>query len=135
MSDIRPFRNHKPVIAASAYVDSAAVIIGEVLIGEEVSIWPGVVLRGDHGRIEIGSQSNIQDGTIAHATGGFSYVSIGERVTVGHRVLLHGCIVDSDCLIVTDPLQNCTKPDLDFAIRHQSPPRIPARLSHLLSAP
>ena len=53
--------------------------------------------EGDQGKIEIGAQSNIQDGTIAHATGGFSTVRVGERVTVGHRALLHGCIVDSDC--------------------------------------
>jgi carbonic anhydrase/acetyltransferase-like protein (isoleucine patch superfamily) len=99
MSAIRSFQNFHPVIASSAYVDPDAIIIGDVYLDEEVSIWPGVILRGDQGRIEIGTQTNIQDGTIAHATGGFSTVRVGARVTVGHRVLLHGCIVESDCLI------------------------------------
>ena len=99
MSNIRPFQDYYPQIPDSAYIDPNAVVIGDVVLGEEVSVWPGVVLRGDQGKIEIGAQSNIQDGTIAHATGGFSTVRVGERVTVGHRVLLHGCIVDSDCLI------------------------------------
>ena len=99
MSNIRSFQNYHPQIAGSAYIDPDAVIIGDVVLAEEVSVWPGVVLRGDQGKIEIGAQTNIQYGTIAHATGGFSSVRVGERVTVGHRVLLHGCIVDSDCLI------------------------------------
>ena len=99
MSNIRSFQDFHPVLDPSAYIDRDAVIIGDVVLGREVSVWPGVVLRGDQGKIEIGAESNIQDGTIAHATGGFSQVRVGERVTVGHRVLLHGCIVDSDCLI------------------------------------
>lgn len=99
MSNIRSYRDFAPNIAKSAYIDSAAVIIGDVDIADEVSIWPGVVLRGDQGSITIGAQSNIQDGSIAHATGGISKVHVGERVTVGHRVVLHGCRVDSDCLI------------------------------------
>ena len=88
-----------PSISDSAYIDPTAVIIGDVDIGEAVSVWPGVVLRGDQGAITIGAQSNIQDGTIAHATRGISKVYVGERVTVGHPALLHGCRVDSDCLI------------------------------------
>jgi len=99
MSNIRAYRDFYPKIAESAFVDSNAVIIGDVDIADEVSIWPGVVLRGDQGSITIGAQSNIQDGSIAHATGGISKVHVGERVTVGHRVVLHGCRVDSDCLI------------------------------------
>ena len=99
MADIRSYLSHRPVIASTAYVDAAAVIIGEVEICEGVSIWPGVILRGDQGAIRIGSQSNLQDGTIAHCTGGRSQTLIGERVTVGHRALLHGCIVEDDCLI------------------------------------
>jgi len=99
MSNIRSYLDFYPKIAETAYVDSSAVVIGDVNLGEEVSIWPGVVLRGDQGSITIGAQSNIQDGSIAHATGGISKVTVGERVTVGHRVVLHGCRVDSDCLI------------------------------------
>ena len=99
MSNIRSFQEFHPVIDESAYVDPDAILIGDVVLSAEVSVWPGVVLRGDQGTITIGAQTNIQDGTIAHATGGFSTVQVGERVTVGHRVLLHGCIVESDCLI------------------------------------
>ena len=99
MNNIRHFQKYFPQIADSAYIDPDAIIIGDVVLGEEVSVWPGVVLRGDQGKIEVGDQSNIQDGTIAHATGGFSTVKVGKRVTVGHRVLLHGCTVEDDCLI------------------------------------
>ena len=99
MADIRSFQQYTPTIDPSAYIDKTAVIIGDVYIGPEVSIWPGVILRGDQGRIEIHAQSNIQDGSVIHATGGISKVYVGERVTVGHKVLLHGCHVASDCLI------------------------------------
>lgn len=78
---------------------ASAVVIGDVRIGPRVSVWPGVVLRGDQGEIVVGEDSNLQDGTIAHATGGISTVTVGPRVTVGHRVLLHGCTVEGDALI------------------------------------
>lgn len=78
---------------------ASAVVIGDVRIGPRVSVWPGVVLRGDQGEIVVGEDSNLQDGTIAHATGGVSTVTVGPRVTVGHRVLLHGCRVEGDALI------------------------------------
>ena len=68
-------------------------------LGPHVSVWPGCILRGDQGRIVVGAESNIQDGTVIHATRGLSSTSVGERVTVGHRVVLHGCRVDDDCLI------------------------------------
>jgi gamma-carbonic anhydrase len=99
MADIRSHLAHRPIIDPSAYIDAAAVVIGEVEICAEVSIWPAVVLRGDQGAIRIGAQSNLQDGTIVHCTGGRSQTTVGERVTVGHRALLHGCIVEDDCLI------------------------------------
>ena len=73
--------------------------MGEVFLGEEVSIWPGTVLRGDQGAIHIGEGSNIQDLSMVHATGGISRTLIGPRVTVGHRVILHGCEVMGDSLI------------------------------------
>jgi carbonic anhydrase/acetyltransferase-like protein (isoleucine patch superfamily) len=75
------------------------VVIGRVKLGPFVSIWPGAVLRGDDGPIEIGAYTNIQDGTVIHSTLGLSEVVIGERVTVGHRVILHGCRVADDCLV------------------------------------
>jgi carbonic anhydrase/acetyltransferase-like protein (isoleucine patch superfamily) len=88
-----------PQIDPTAYVHASAHLLGDVTLGSNVSVWPGVVLRGDQGAIRIGADSNLQDLTCAHATGGFSTVSIGQRVTVGHRVILHGCTVEDDCLI------------------------------------
>ena len=99
MSNIRPFLEHYPQIHTHAYVDPTAVVIGDVTLAAEVSIWPLVVLRGDQGSIYIDAQSNIQDGSVVHATGGISTVRVGKRVTVGHKVLLHGCTVEDDCLV------------------------------------
>jgi carbonic anhydrase/acetyltransferase-like protein (isoleucine patch superfamily) len=96
---LEPYLHHVPRIAKSAWIHPSATLMGEVTLGEEVSIWPGVVLRGDQGAIEIGDQSNLQDLTVAHATGGVSRTVVGPRVTVGHRVLLHGCHVLGDSLI------------------------------------
>ena len=67
MSQIRSFKNLKPSIADGVYIDSAAVVIGDVVLAKGVNLWPGVVLRGDQGQISIGERSNIQDGTIARA--------------------------------------------------------------------
>lgn len=88
-----------PQIHPTAWVHQQASVIGEVELGPRVSIWPAAVLRGDMGLIRVGADSNIQDGTIGHNTDGHSETLVGERVTVGHRVLLHGCIVEDDCLI------------------------------------
>lgn len=88
-----------PRIADSAWVHESAVVIGEVELGERVSIWPTAVLRGDMGLIRFGADSNLQDGACCHNTSGRSETLIGERVTVGHRAILHGCIVEDDCLI------------------------------------
>jgi carbonic anhydrase/acetyltransferase-like protein (isoleucine patch superfamily) len=96
---IQRYRDFTPRIDPTAFVHAAAVLIGEVSVGARASIWPGVVLRGDQGGVSIGAETNLQDGTIAHATGGLSSTIVGARVTVGHRVLLHGCIVEDDCLI------------------------------------
>ncbi len=75
------------------------VVIGYVEIGERASVWPTAVLRGDMGLISIGDETSIQDGAICHDTGGRSETRIGKRVTVGHRAILHGCIVEDECLI------------------------------------
>jgi len=96
---IEAYRGVSPRIHPTAWVHASAVIIGDVELGPEVSIWPGCVLRGDQGSIRIGAESNIQDGTIIHATRGLSHTVVGARVTVGHRVVLHGCHVEDDCLI------------------------------------
>ena len=95
---IRSFRGIKPRIAASAYVDPGAHVIGDVEIGERSSIWPAVVLRGDIEPIRVGSETNIQDGTVIHTDRGFPAI-IGDRVSVGHSAVLHGCTVEEDSLI------------------------------------
>jgi len=102
---IRKFENISPRIAESAYVDETALVIGDVTIGADVSLWPMVVARGDINTITIGARTNIQDGTILHVShdsefepGGFS-LSIGADITVGHQAILHGCTIEDHCLI------------------------------------
>jgi gamma-carbonic anhydrase len=96
---IRTFRGHAPQIAASAYVDPQAVVIGEVTIGEDASVWPCAVLRGDYHSIRIGARTSIQDNSVLHIQGESYPLSVGDSVTVGHGVILHGCNVESNCLI------------------------------------
>lgn len=87
-----------PTIHPEAFVAPDAVVIGNVTIGAEASIWPGAVLRGDHGTIEIGAQTSIQDGTVVHCGPGFPTL-VGERCVVGHVAHLEGCILEDDCLV------------------------------------
>jgi len=87
-----------PQIHPDAYVSSDAVVIGAVTIGAESSIWPGAVLRGDHGTITIGDQTSIQDGTVIHCGPGFPTI-IGSRCVVGHVAHIEGGILEDDCLV------------------------------------
>jgi len=102
---IRSFEKHAPQIASSAYVDEAALVIGNVEIGEDASVWPMCVVRGDIHQIHIGNSTNIQDGSVLHVTHDSEYspggspVIIGHEVTIGHQVTLHGCTVEDQCLI------------------------------------
>jgi gamma-carbonic anhydrase len=96
---IRAYRGVTPKIAASAYIDPSAQVIGDVVIGEESSVWPNVTIRGDVNYIRIGSQSNVQDNSVIHVEHEIYPTIVGDRVTVGHAVTLHGCIVEDDCLI------------------------------------
>jgi gamma-carbonic anhydrase len=96
---IRSYRGRWPKIAKSAYIDPAAVIIGDVTIGERASIWPGAVVRGDVHWIRIGARTNIQDGCVLHVMRDEAALSIGDGVTVGHGVILHGCTIESRVLI------------------------------------
>lgn len=105
MSNIRKFEQHFPKIDDSAWVDESAVVIGDVVIGKNSSVWPGVVIRGDIHSIRIGDNSNIQDGSILHIShdseflpGGAS-LNIGNGITVGHKVILHGCTIEDNSLI------------------------------------
>ncbi len=96
---IERYRDFLPVVPPDAWVHATALLIGDVVLDSSANIWPGVVLRGDQGAIRIGRETNIQDGSIAHATGGISRTTIGAGCTVGHRALLHGCVVADHCLI------------------------------------
>jgi carbonic anhydrase/acetyltransferase-like protein (isoleucine patch superfamily) len=87
-----------PDIAASAWVADSARVIGQVSLGDDASVWYGVVIRGDTERIAIGRGSNIQDNSVVHADAGFP-VSVGEGVTVGHQAMLHGCTIGDHSLI------------------------------------
>ncbi len=103
--NIRTYRNFAPVLGARVYVDPSAVVIGRVKIGDDSSIWPTAVVRGDVNSIEIGARTSIQDGSVLHVThdgpyapGGRS-LHIGSDVTVGHRVTLHACTIGDRCLV------------------------------------
>ncbi len=102
---IRPFEGIYPYIAPTAYVDETALVIGQVTIGRDASIWPMAIVRGDVNAIVIGERTNIQDGSVLHVTHDGPYspgghkLAIAHDVTVGHHVVLHGCTVESHCLI------------------------------------
>jgi carbonic anhydrase/acetyltransferase-like protein (isoleucine patch superfamily) len=96
---IRSYRGHTPQIAPSAYIDPQAVIIGDVVIGEDASVWPCAVVRGDVHYIRIGARTNIQDGSVLHVMRDTNALVLGDDVTVGHSVTLHGCTIESRCLI------------------------------------
>lgn len=102
---LRSLQGIHPRIAPTAFVDETALVIGDVSIGEDASIWPMTVVRGDMHLISIGDRTNIQDGTMLHVThdgpyapGGFG-LRIANDVTVGHHAVLHGCTVEQHCLI------------------------------------
>lgn len=102
---IREFSGCRPTLASRVFLDPAAVVIGRVTIGEDSSIWPLVVIRGDMNDICIGKRTSIQDGSVLHITHASEYnpdgynLTIGDDVTVGHKALLHGCTVGSRVLI------------------------------------
>lgn len=96
---ILPLLGHTPKIGEGTYLAEGSKIIGDVTIGTNCSIWFNTVLRGDVGPIRIGNETNIQDGTVIHGTFKKAFAVIGNRVTVGHSVVLHGCRIDDLCLI------------------------------------
>ena len=96
---IRAYRGIVPKIAASAYIDPSAQVIGDVVVGERSSIWPNVTARGDVNSIRIGDETNIQDNSVLHCDPGSFTLSIGSLVTVGHLAMIHGCTIEDDCLI------------------------------------
>ena len=96
---IRSYRGRTPQIPASAYIDPQAVIIGDVTIGEHSSVWPCTVIRGDVHWIRIGARTNVQDGCVLHVMKDEHPLQLGDAVTVGHGVILHGCTIESRVLI------------------------------------
>lgn len=103
--NIRPFGDKRPQLANSVFVDPSAVVLGDVVLGEDCSVWPAVVIRGDMHQIRIGARTSIQDGSVLHITHAGPYnphgfpLIIGDDVTVGHKVLLHGSALGSRILV------------------------------------
>src|SRR5689334_14255423 len=87
-----------PDVAPTAYIAEQATLVGRVVVGERASFWPGASARGDNETIAVGSETNVQEGAVLHADPGFP-LTIGERVTVGHQAMLHGCTVGDGSLI------------------------------------
>ncbi|MDN5848603.1 MAG: gamma carbonic anhydrase family protein [Nitrococcus sp.] len=102
---LRPFNGRSPRLADTAWVDATALVIGDVELAEDVSIWPMAVIRGDINSICIGARSNVQDGTVIHVTHDGPYTPggqptrLGTDVTIGHRAIVHGCTVGNRVLI------------------------------------
>ncbi len=102
---IRSYKGIKPTLGSNVYVDDSAVLAGDIVLGDDVSIWPLVAARGDVNKIRIGARTNVQDGSILHvsrpSTGqpNGSPLTIGEDVTVGHKVMLHGCTLGNRILV------------------------------------
>ncbi|CAM3076389.1 transferase [Legionella steigerwaltii] len=102
---IRSFQGKSPSIGQRVFIDPKSVVIGDVFLGDDVSVWPMAVIRGDVNSIKIGNACSIQDGSVLHVTHDGPYTSggqpliLGQGVTIGHRAVLHGCIVDDFCLI------------------------------------
>lgn len=102
---IRPYTHHTPDIHETCFIDDTAVVIGQVSMAEQVNVWPLVAMRGDVNHIRIGARTNIQDGSVLHVTGSRpqkpegSPLIIGEDVTIGHKVILHGCTIGNRVLV------------------------------------
>lgn len=105
MSHVRRFEQFVPQIDPEAWLDPTCLVIGDVRIGAHSTVWPGVVMRGDINHIRIGRETNIQDGCVLHNSHdgphlpGGAPLLLGDRVTVGHRAILHGCDIHGDCLV------------------------------------
>src|SRR6202041_3464585 len=96
---IRSYKGVRPTIPATCFVDDSAQIIGDVVLGEHASVWMNAVVRGDVHEIRIGAHSNVQDNSVLHGMKEQWGVYLGEYVTVGHSVTLHGCVIEDRCLI------------------------------------
>lgn len=95
---LRNLGDQKPIVGNDVFIAETAVLVGDVRLGDQVSIWYGAVLRGDIHHIEVGAGSNIQDNAVVHVESNTPAV-IGRGVTVGHSAVVHACVVEDDCLI------------------------------------
>ena len=96
---IKEFQNSLPQLGQKVYISENAAVIGNVILGDEVNIWFGSVLRGDMHYIKIGNRSNIQDNAVVHVTAAASPTNIGSDVTIGHGAIIHGCTIKDNCMI------------------------------------
>ena len=103
--NIRPFLQSKPQLGERVYIDDTALVIGDVHLDDDAAVWPMAVIRGDVNKICIGKRTNIQDGCVLHVNHDSTFnpggdaLFIGDDVTIGHRVVLHGCTIEDKCLI------------------------------------
>lgn len=103
--NLRGFQGKHPQIGANSFIDLSAVVIGDVVLGRDCSVWPGTIIRGDMHSIRIGDRCSLQDGSVLHITHAGSFtgdghsLTIGNDVTVGHRAVLHGCTLGDEILI------------------------------------
>jgi len=103
--NLRTFRGHTPQLGERVYIDPDCVVLGDVTLGDDCSVWPMAVVRGDMHRIRVGARVSIQDGSVLHITHASDYnpggypLSIGDDVTIGHKAILHGCTVGDRVLV------------------------------------
>ena len=104
-SALRGFKGQSPQLGERVYIDPASVVIGDVVLGDDCSVWPMTVIRGDMHRIRIGARTSVQDGSVLHITHASDFnphgfpLTIGEDVTIGHKAILHGCTLGSRILV------------------------------------
>lgn len=101
----RSYLNHNPTLKQNVYIDPAATVIGNVTLGEDTSVWPGAIIRGDVSSIRVGARTSVQDNAVLHVTHASDYnpdgnpLAIGDDVTIGHQACLHGCTIGDRVLI------------------------------------
>lgn len=104
-ANVRTYQGHTPQLGARVFVDASAVVLGDVVIGDDSSVWPTAVIRGDMHSIRIGARTSVQDGAVLHITHASDYnpggypLTVGDEVTIGHRAVLHGCSIGNRVLV------------------------------------